>query len=159
MANLDLKIDLGKVPSVMDKLRQMHGLKLGLKTAILYFKGKADDYPPKKEITREEAYGVAFFSDVQRRGFFAKLRSGEIKTPHQRRASGGFAGKWGIQEQRDGFIQAIGNNAPYAKHLVGPKQSRMMKKIGWRKIRDVFNAEKATLQRIIKEQIARSIGT
>lgn len=153
-----LNIDWGKLPTVMNRLRALEGLKRGLRAAMLHLKGVADDYPPKKYVSRKEAYGASFFSDVQRKAFFAQLNSGEIQVPYVRKGSGGLAGKWGIREENDGLTQALGNNAPYAGEVVGPKQNRMMALIGWRKVRDVMQAEKAALQRIIREQIQRDVS-
>ncbi len=41
-----------------------------------YFLNVLREYPPQKSITRKAAYGVSFFSDKQRRFFFAALKSG-----------------------------------------------------------------------------------
>lgn len=154
---IDLQVDYGRTLTVLTRLKRMEGLKLGLAAAMLYFKGRADDYPPRKQISRKQAYGVTFFSDVQRRAFFAKLNSGEITVPGVRRGSGGLAGKWFIHELRDGLVQELGNTAPYKGHVLGPRQARMMTMIGWRTMRNVYDAEKTVLQRIVTEQIVRSI--
>ena len=51
----------------------------GLDRWGIYLQGELGTYPPKETKTRKEAFGQTFFSDKQRRGFFAKLRSGEIR--------------------------------------------------------------------------------
>lgn len=151
-------MDWGKLPTVMNRLRTLEGLKRGLRAAMVHLKGVADDYPPRKYVSRKEAYGSAFFSDVQRKAFFAQVSSGEITVPYVRKGSGGLAGKWGSREENNGLTQALGNNAPYAGEVVGAKQNRMMALIGWRKVRDVMMAEKAMLQRIIRDQIQRDVS-
>ena len=37
-----------------------------------------------RPVSRKSAYGKTFFSDAQRRGYFAKLNSGEISVPYRR---------------------------------------------------------------------------
>lgn len=155
--NFRIELDLGRVPRVLSALQRLQGLKLGLRVAAVYFKGKADDYPAQKSVSRKEAYGQAFFSDIQRKAFFAMLDSKEISVPYRRRGSGGLAGKWSVNEKSGGLTQEIGNNAGHARIVLDKKkQSRMMAKIGWKTVQDVFLAEKAAIQRIIREHIIRS---
>lgn len=55
----------------------------------------------------------AFKSDRQRRGFFARLRSGAIRVPYRRRGSaGGLASKWLIERTMSGA--RLRNTSPYA---------------------------------------------
>jgi len=49
-------------------------------------------YPPPKRVTRKAAYGTTFFSDNQRKFFFAALRSGAISVPYRRTQA--FARGW-----------------------------------------------------------------
>lgn len=154
---LKMELDWGRTRTVLGRLKRMEGLKRGLRAAILYFKGKADDYPPKRHVSRKEAYGAVFFSDVQRRAFFAKLDDGSITVPYVRRGSGGLAGKWATREEQDGLTQVLGNNAPYAGQVVGPKQSRMMQLIGWVRTRDKFLSERPAVKRIIITEIRKDV--
>lgn len=155
MDSFRLQVEDTRAHTVLDRLKRMEGMKLGLAAAMLYFKGKADDYPPRKTISRKQAYGVTFFSAVQQRAFFAKKNSGELSGA--RRGSGGLAGKWFIHELRGGLVQELGNTAPYKGHVLGPRQARLMTLVGWRTMRNVYDAEKTTLQRIVEQQIVRSI--
>ena len=43
-----------------------------------FLKGKMQEYPPEKRVTRKQAYGQTFFSDKQRRWFFAALQIGRV---------------------------------------------------------------------------------
>lgn|SRR5574341_94816 len=153
-----IEIDLGRAPTVLAALRAQEGVKIGLRTAAIYLKGKASIYPAQRHISRREAYGTAFFSDIQRRAFFAMLSSGDISVPYRRRGAGGLAGKWSVREERGGFVQMIANNAGYARLVVDEKrQSRMMAKIGWRTIQEVVRAEDPAIQKIIRDSILRSL--
>lgn len=147
------------MPTVIDSLRRLTGVKTGLKEGAVYFKGKMDDYPAQKAISRQAAYGQTFFTDVQRRAFFAKLNDGEITVPYRRRGAGGLAGKWSVNEQDGGMTQVVGNNADYAPLAYDAnRQSRLLKMIGWRTIQEVLAAEKAAIERIIRNAIQRTIS-
>ena len=77
-------------------------------------------------------------TDKQRRGFFAKLHSGEIEVPYRRGQSPGsekFGTNWHITEKRYG-VKAT-NRASYAELLVGDDQAGYMARIGWRKLSEV----------------------
>lgn len=98
-------------------------------------------YPPYKYVSRKKAYGVTFFSDKQRKWFFAALRSGELQIPYQR-----------TQTLRDGW-QVLGsgknslvvNETPYAYLVQGDRrtqQSRHPRAIGWRSIDEVVEKHK-----------------
>lgn len=88
-------------------------------------------YPPTKRVTRKAAYGRTFFSDRQRKWFFAALRSGELHLPYAR--TGELGAGW--EKIGDKWRRVIRNKVAYAKHVVSDdRQSRMSKKIGWRTI-------------------------
>lgn len=74
-----------------------------------------------------------FKSAKQRRGFFAKLKRGEIEVPYQRRgATGGDLGGWRIvQEQGSGRVSLI-NSSPAATLLhSATRQSKYHAATGW----------------------------
>lgn len=142
-----------RAKTVLDGVRLVRGLRAGVQAAMIYLKGQVDNYPPKKSISRKDAYGATFFSDAQQRAFFAMLKSGEIEVPHRRRGSGGLGGKWVVREEGGGLSQILGNRARYARHVVGIRQARMMRMIGWRRVRDVYLEEKEAMRRIIVNQI------
>src|SRR5690242_18573584 len=80
---LNVSVDLGSTPSLFARLQKMEGVKLGLAVGAQYLKGKLATYPPRR-------YGPAIWSAnpqkriKQIRGFFAKLRAGEIDVPYRR---------------------------------------------------------------------------
>lgn len=158
MSDFRVDVDLGRVPRLVDWLLSSRGLKAGLREAAIYFKGRADDYPPQVRLSRASVYGVTFFSDTQRRAFFGMLRSGDISVPYRRRGSGGLAGKFGIEERDSGFAQVIGNNATYARYLLDEeRRTKMHASIGWKTLEEVYRAEESAIQRIVQNAIQRAI--
>ncbi len=94
-------------------------------------------YPAYKYISRKSAYGTTFFSDRQRRWFFAALKSGKLVLPYRRTDTlrNGWV-KTGTKWQR-----IIRNRTPYIGVVMGEsEQSRMSKKIGWRKVSAVIES-------------------
>lgn len=57
---------------------------------------------------------VTFVSDRQRRGFFAKLRSGEITVPYRRTGTLGRRWTSKIDESGSSLVGVVGNNTEYA---------------------------------------------
>lgn len=55
------------------------------------------EQPPYKYVSRKAAYGRSFFSDKQRRYFFAALKDGRIDTPYRR--TGTLRGSWSASRQ------------------------------------------------------------
>jgi len=106
-------------------------------------------YPTKKYVTRKQAYGVTFFSDKQRRWFFANLNSGNLKVPYPRTQN--LARTWQVVVSNKEAL--IANDAPYASYVIGEKgqQSRHAAKIGW-KSTSVTIKEKTSqiLKRIVR---------
>ena len=153
-----IDIDLGRAPSVLASLRRLDAVKVGLRAAAFYFKGQLDNYPPQVHISRKQAFGETFSSDIQRKAFFAMLDSGEITVPYKRRGAGGLAGKFSVNERDGGLAQEIANNASYARYVIDDRrQSRMMRLIGWKTIRDVWLAERDAVRRIILDHVRRSV--
>jgi hypothetical protein len=106
---------------------------------------KLRKYPKQKRVSRLSAYGRSFFSDKQRKFFFASLRSGKINIPYSR-----------TQEFKLGWKKVTGhtgaalvqNNVPYGKYLMDDySQSRMSKAIGWQTLGQFTKAENESIAR------------
>jgi hypothetical protein len=90
--------------------------------------------PPQKKVTRKQAYGKTFFSEKQRRWFFAALKSGGLTIPYRRTQA--FRKGWRIIGKGERTI--IVNTAKAGPFLVGEnRQSRMSALIGWKKMSTV----------------------
>jgi hypothetical protein len=132
-----------------------------LDAAALYVKGKVAVYPAAKRLTRKAVYGSSFKTDKQRRGFFAKLRSGEIEVPYRRgvsRGSQSLGRKWTIAA-RGIFTRVIGNNVSYGPLMQDRDhpQSRYAQAVGWQTIQDVAAREAANAQRLVEAEIAKAL--
>ena len=151
-----LKEVIGKI----DSLRKLKAVKDGLKAAGLHIKGKIAKYPRRKTVTIAQAGGWA--SDRQRRGFFAKLRSGEIEVPYRRGQSPGsqdLGQRWTIAERDGGLTVIVGNNTDYGPFVQDKnRQTRMMKMKGWKTIQDVAEDETKEVVDLLQEQLVRMLG-
>jgi hypothetical protein len=152
--DLRFNIDPGKVPELMETLMSHVGLKRGLLSAGLHLKARIDKYPPPSRRPQ------GFVSDVQRRGFFARLRAGDIEVPYQRGmspTSERLAQRWAVVESDIDLAVTVGNNASYAGLVQGSKQTLYHKQTGWRKAEDVAKDEFNTMQEIVVHEIDQSV--
>jgi len=100
------------------------------------------EQPDYKYVSRADAYpdapaGPGFFSDRQRRWFFAALASGELSIPYNR--TGTLASGWTISRSGNSFV--LSNNVPYAPYVQGfAGQSRHERMVGWRNVKDLTEA-------------------
>lgn len=91
-------------------------------------------YPPYKYVSRKSAYGVSFFTDRQRRWFFANLKDG-LQIPYNRTNTL----KQGWQASVDPYRKTLFNTVSYAKYVMGNEtQARQPGKVGWRKMAKVI---------------------
>jgi hypothetical protein len=85
-------------------------------------------YPPSKYVSRKQAYGKTFFSDKQRRWFFAALRRGDLTIPYRR--TQGLRNAWQIIGSGKNTI--IVNESSGAPFVMGDQtQSRHERMVGW----------------------------
>lgn len=101
-----------------------------------------EQQPPQKHVSRADAYpdapaGPGWFSDRQRRWFFAALASGELQTPYRR--TGTLAEGWRLEKQGEGFV--LTNSVPYAPYVQGfAFQSRHEALVGWKKVNVIIDS-------------------
>jgi hypothetical protein len=154
-SNFSVAIDLGAAPRVLASLLRLNGYRMGLHMAGLHLKNELMQEPTQSHVGRREAYGAVFFSDAQRRGFFAMLDSGAISVPSSR--TGGLQSGWYIEEDANGSVR-IGNRRRYARLVVDEnRQSRMMRIIGWWTIQSKIRSEMPVVRRIILGEVQKSI--
>ena len=112
-------------------------------------------YPPQKSISRKQAYGVTFFSDKQRRFFFAALKSGAINVPYKRTQA--FSRSWRIIGQGEQTI--LVNETDYGGYLMGPgQQSRMSVMIGWKNTEQVLEERADRIDRIADAALKKALN-
>lgn len=111
-------------------------------------------YPAYKYVSRKSAYGVTFFSDKQRRWFFANLKEGNLNLPYTR--TNKIADNW--EKGGDRWRRVIRNDTPYIGYVMGDTtQSRMSKKIGWRTTSRVIKDNMMGALRAASQAVARYI--
>jgi len=99
--------------------------------AAEYLKNVFQQQPPPRFVTRKDAYGVTFFSNKQRKWFFAALRSGEIKVPYRRTQE--MRNSWQIIGSGEKTILVNETEAAYYT-MDDEGQSRHEEKVGWEKV-------------------------
>lgn len=112
------------------------------------------EYPPPKRVTRKAAYGVAFFSDRQRRWFFWALRTNQISVPYRR--TGDMRRGW--RKIGNGATSILANEtvaAVYSHDDV--KQARLNRMVGWLKLRDIIKQREDRIGRVAEGAAKRAI--
>lgn len=107
-------------------------------------------YPSPKYVTRKRAYGKTFFSDKQRKWFFAALSSGEIDVPYKRTQH--LANMWQATVGNKGELLVV-NDARYATYVMGEagQQSRHEKLVGWKSVSKVVkDKSSALMKRVVR---------
>jgi len=116
-------------------------------------------YPPKKKITRKQAFGRTFQSEKQRRYFFWALGKGIIRTPYKRTQQ--LRNAWRIVGSDRNAI--VVNQTLYAEFVMGDEheQSKMMNMIGWEHAGAVPALNKDKIDKIIvveAKKAAKKLG-
>lgn len=155
-----IDVDMGKVPTLMTRLKKQQGLKTGLAVGATYLKGKLATYPTRR-------YGKAVWSSDpakryrQIRGFFAKLKAGEIDVPYRRGQSPGsqrLGQRWTTEARNNGFTQVVGNNASYAPLVqAAKKQTQYHKQTGWITDEKVVKQEGARVVEIVGSYVQKDL--
>ena len=149
-------IQVRGLPEIRKKLGAVQGQNFTrglLMVAGKHLKSKFARYPPRKSVTRTQAYGRPFDSDRQRKWFFASLRDGSLSVPHRRTRE--FGNKWYVKAKDTTAV--VGNPAAYGDFVMGPNQARLMMLIGWKKAIDIAEKERRTLERKMQQQIDRKL--
>lgn len=151
-------IDIQNLPSLLDQLDAITdpGMRDGLNDVADYLRGVLRNQPDYRHVSRKEAFGGdGFFSDKQRRWFFAALDSGELSLPYQR--TGALRDGWQIAG-KDSLTPMLFNSAPHAIFAHDAKrQSRMLKKIGWKTLADVVKERSSQIARVMAEAVRKSM--
>ena len=106
--------------------------------------------PGNKYVTRKKAYGKSFFTQRQRRWFFASLRDGKIGVPYRRTLT--ISQSW--VKHGAGENVYLANQAEGAQWVIGPTQSRHEKLVGWKKYEDIVRQN----IKLIETKAARKIA-
>ena len=111
-------------------------------------------YPSQKRVTRAQAYGTTFFSDNQRKFFFAALRDGRISVPYRRTQT--FRNAW--RQIGKGIKSIIANEVSYGGFLMGDsEQSRMSKLIGWKTLSNLLKERQSKIVKILEAAVKKGM--
>ena len=152
-------IKIEGLPSLQKIMRDVGSLRpvvVGMKAGAIHLKGKIAKPPP---VSRRPQ---PFVSDKQRRGFFYKLRKGDIEVPYRRGISPGserLGQRWTVQAKDGGLTQVVGSNASYGELVQARRMQTFYHKVtGWKTIEDVTEQEKNTVARGVKHEIDRALA-
>jgi len=118
-----------------------------LAEAATLVKGRAASYPPQPSGRKQP-----FTSDKQRRGFFAKLRAGEIEVPYRRGSSPGskrLGAQWVVQLM--GQLARVVNAVGYGPLVQGMRQTLFHGQTGWKNERQISNEAAPDVKRIFEK--------
>lgn len=118
-----------------------------------YFINVFRGYPQQKSITREAAYGVTFFTDKQRRWFFANLKEGNIDIPYIRTQA--LSSGW--QQIGTGVRSFIVNERPGGVYVMGDEQSRHEAMVGWKKAADIVKERMERALKVVDGAVKKAI--
>lgn len=138
------------------KLAQLRQLQAAVKAAATHVKGKAAQYPSGNQHRQQD-----FVSAKQRRGFFAKLRKGEIEVPYRRGVSPNsetLGRKWAITTSNNGLTATVGNNVSYGPLVQGPgTQTRYHATTGWKTTDEIADAERQIVVEFLEQELERIV--
>ena len=141
---------------ILKEVGSLRPVKKGLGKGAVHLKGKIADPPV---VSRRPV--AQYWTAKQRRGFFAKLRSGEIEVPYYRRISAGsedLSHSWTARSGKGGLEWKVGNDTTYGPLVQDrDKQSRYHKDTGWITTQKVVEDENRTVNQIVKIEIDRAL--
>jgi hypothetical protein len=117
--------------STMDEMKRLQDgsrIQIPLQKSLYYLANQMAVYPPKRPRP------MNFRSVRQRKGFFAKLRSGTIKVPYRRTGTLGrlwTSAKPKMDFRKKSFIGEIGNATPYGQFVQDENFQAMYHQGNW----------------------------
>ena len=150
----DIEINSTGIPELTARLReagQPERIFAAIKAGALHLVNSLREYPQQPHRPQP------FVSDKQRRGFFARLRRGEIEVPYRRGQSPGSESlkhRWTSEAILGGYGQQIGNNASYARLVQDrDKQTKYHQQTGWPTYQDVQEREGDNVIKLVEREI------
>jgi hypothetical protein len=141
---LKMEVEMGAVQGLFARMKKMQEVKQGLAAGAIHLKGKMAQYPAQRR-------GKAIWSSDpskrrnQLRGFFAKLRAGEIQVPYRRGMAVGsqrLGQSWTSKAENGGMTQVIGTAVKYAPLVqAAKKQTEYHRLTGWQTEEQVMKKE------------------
>lgn len=85
------------------------------------------------------------------------MQRGGTRIPEYNDAKSEKLGEQFYTEERGDWEVAIGNRASYAPFVVGLQQAGALAAIGWRRLQDVAEDKRSTIERIVTQWIERAV--
>jgi hypothetical protein len=157
-----MKVRVSGIKEIQDFIKRIvpRGMKKAVMFAISEYIVGDDSHglrheTPYKYVTRKSAYGFTFFTEKQRRWFWANggpEMIGNNRTHAMSKA-------WDFTDQGGWDRVSIFNQTPGVQYVMGNNQARQPAKVGWRKAVDVIRSNLAGAlragQKALNELIAR----
>lgn len=142
------KIRIEGMGNLIKKIKTIESMKKvtgEIEASALYLQGKIQDAPKHIPRKNKYLYGKSEKAAKMRRGFFARLNSGEIQVPYKRGSSPKsekLEQSWTIKIEKQGFRAVIGTGVKY-RNLVQneTKQTWYHKETGWPTAQGVITKE------------------
>jgi hypothetical protein len=159
---VSINIDADDLIRKITTLQELRRVKAAMKMAGVFLRGKMATYPARRFGPNPGLRGKSEKAAKMRRGFFAKLRSGEIEVPYRRGISPGsetLGRRWTVTQSGDGMTVTIGNNASYAQLVQSAdKQTQYHKTTGWLTEQEAEERHGDEVVRYVREAIAETLN-
>lgn len=142
------------VDKLLQTMRDSKLIEAGLDAAALEVAGEFRKYPPRRYAKQP------FTSDKQRRGFFAKLKRGEIEVPYRRGLSPGSKklGQSWTTERAGPLVRIVGTSVSYARLVQGDQQTPYHRDTGWQTDKQVVARMTPRVRRIVSAFIKKGLA-
>jgi hypothetical protein len=110
--------------------------------------------PPEKRVKRKTAYGVTFFTERQRRFFFAALRDGRINVPYNR-TQGQSRGWKIIGKGKDALVVNETPGVLFTRD--NDRQARLNKLVGWKTVAEEISTRAERIMEIANAAVKQAL--
>jgi len=143
---MHILIDAIAARAGLQRLERLDGARRGLESAAAYIHAQISKAPPQR------SWRAVFSSDRQRRGFFARLRRGDIRVPYVRTGQ-----SWRIdalETDAEGKTSiTVGTAKAGARYVWGAQQTATHHATGWRTAEQIAHDEGAHAAALIAEAL------
>jgi len=149
-----ITVDVSEAVKKLDPQELERALTVALGEGAKHIRNEARRYPPQSHKK------MNWKSAKQRRGFFAKLRAGEIDVPYRRGQSPGsekLGASWNITtENRSGHLRSIvGTRVSYAPLVMDKDRQAAYHKGNWPTVQDIARDQANNVKRFVEQALAR----
>ncbi len=143
----------------LERLKSLQHARAGLLAGGKHIRSLMAEEPAERHVPQP------FKTDKQRRGFFAKLRKGEIEVPYRRGRSPGAKGlskSWHLDVEDDGNRVVVSTNVPYARVVQDEdyaKYSHYHKATGWPTKQKALREELPAILKYVKDGLDKDLAS